>query len=188
MASLTILNSKIPTGSPFAIKEVPGKGLGAFAIRNVKKGQLVLKEKPLMRIDMARYIEADVEAVFAKLSEEQKAAYMSLASAHGQDPAKYPKSTSPFVERHERTRIREQHDARTGHEKTVLSVCITNAMQVEDGVGIFEVASRFNHECVPNACFSWDEQRQVETIYAVQDIPAGQVNYVAAQQEWLQMT
>jgi hypothetical protein len=175
MTSLSAIQAKIPAGSNFTINEVPGKGLGAVTTRNVKAGELILAEKPLMRIGKERYLAADVQAAFDELDDGQKKAYMSLASAHGQDPARYPRSTGPWVEKHEKSRIREQHDARTGREKTVLSVCITNAMQIGDGAGVFEVASRFNHECVPNACFSWDEKRQMETIYAVKDIPGGAV-------------
>jgi hypothetical protein len=177
MASMDAILSRIPSGSCFTIKDVLGKGLGAFATRNIAKGELILAEKPLLQIRLAHYIAEDVEAAFNQLPKDKQDTYMSLASAHGQDPSKYPSSTSSEVtDKRERKRIREQHEARTGDEKTVLSVCITNAMQVEDGAGIFEISSRFNHECVPGACFSWDEERKIETIHAVRDISEGEVS------------
>lgn len=176
MAPIDDILSRLPFGSCFTIKDVPGKGLGAFATRDIAKGELILAEKPLLQIELAHYIAEDVEAAFNQLPKDKKEIYMGLASAHGQDPARYPSATSSEVrDRRERTRIREQHEARIGDEKTVLSVCITNAMQVEDGAGIFEIASRFNHECVPGACFSWDEEQKIETIHAVRDIVEGEV-------------
>lgn len=156
---------------------MPGKGLGVIATRPICKGELVLAESPLMRITMSHYLAEDVEAVFETLGEEQKVAYMSLASAHGQDPSLYPSATSPSVtNKRERRRIQEQHEARTNDVRTVFSIFITNAMQVEEGAGIFELASRFNHDCVPNACFSWDEGRQLETVHAVKDITEGEAS------------
>lgn len=50
---------------------------------------------------------------------------------------------------------------------------MTNAMECEQGAAVFEVASRFNHSCVPNACFAWNEKLGVETIYAIKDISVG---------------
>ena len=186
MASIEVITSKVPKGSCFTIKNVPGKGLGVFATRDIKSGELILAEKPLLQIHTAHYLAEDVEAEFEKLSEEKKESYMSLASAHGQDPSKYPSSThSDVTDKRERRRIREQHETRTNDEKTVFSVCLTNAMQVEAGAGIFELASRFNHACVPSACFSWDEGRKVETIYAVQPIKDGEVsNMLYGTQLW----
>ena len=40
--------------------------------------------------------------------------------------------------------------------------------------GIFPNASRFNHSCVPNAFFSWNEKSKALTIHAIIDIPSGQ--------------
>lgn len=51
---------------------------------------------------------------------------------------------------------------------------MTNAMECEKGAAVFEIASRFNHSCVPNACFAWNEKLGVETVYAIKDIAAGE--------------
>ena len=36
--------------------------------------------------------------------------------------------------------------------------------------GLFEVLSRINHSCIPNAERWWDLEREVETLYAIRDI------------------
>lgn len=46
--------------------------------------------------------------------------------------------------------------------------------------GIFVCSSRFNHSCVPNAHFAWNEKLKRLTVHAIVDIPNGEeifVNY-----------
>jgi hypothetical protein len=57
---------------------VPGKGLGVFATRDIKKGHLILAEQPLIRIQLMHYLAVDGEAEFNKLSDEQKTSYLSF--------------------------------------------------------------------------------------------------------------
>jgi hypothetical protein len=40
--------------------------------------------------------------------------------------------------------------------------------------GVFEQLSRVNHSCRPNAERCWDADREVETLYALRDIPVGE--------------
>jgi hypothetical protein len=40
--------------------------------------------------------------------------------------------------------------------------------------GVFELLSRVNHSCRPNAERCWDADREVETLYALRDIQVGQ--------------
>ncbi|KIW03496.1 uncharacterized protein PV09_05263 [Verruconis gallopava] len=174
MDSLHMTLAKVPAEFPFALKETQDKGIGAFAIRNITRGELVLSERPLLRIVGSRYLAADVQAQYDKLGDVQKAVYMSLASAHGQDASRYPSTSAPYLEKGDKRRIREQYEALTGEEKSVLSICMTNAMETDNGAAIFELASRFNHECVPNACFSWDEREGVERIHATRNIAKGE--------------
>lgn len=173
--SLDPIVSRLPSNAPFTVKNVATKGFGVFATRDIKMGELILAEEPLIIIEESHYMKADVEAAFNALTEEKQKAYLSLASAHAQDPARYPRAIHPHVQQRERSRIAEQHEARTAEEKSLLSICMTNAMESNDGLGVFEMASRFNHDCVPSASFAWDGRKGVETIHAVRDIAEGEV-------------
>lgn len=160
----------------FEIKDTGTKGLGAFATAKITPGTLIHSEKPLVRIPRSYYMKADIEEAFNQLPVSEQTAYLNLTSAHGQDPQRYPRGgPHPSLEAEEKRRIIEQHEARTGKEATLLSRFMTNAMECGKGAAVFEVASRFNHSCVPNACFSWNEKLGMETIYAVKDIESGDV-------------
>ncbi|PQE18821.1 SET domain protein [Rutstroemia sp. NJR-2017a WRK4] len=46
------------------------------------------------------------------------------------------------------------------HESIYRSILYSNGFGVgKTATGVFETASRFNHSCVPNARFGWDEER-----------------------------
>lgn len=160
----------------FEIKQADPKGLGAYATSSIKPGTLLLAEPPLLRVNTDYYFKSDIEALFAALPTSKQEIYFSLSSAHGQPLDWYPSKIHPAVSEEERKRIKEQHAARTGKEKSVLSVFMTNAMDTGEGAAVFERASRFNHCCVPNACFAWNEKLGVETIYAIKDIKLGEVS------------
>lgn len=164
-------------GMLFEIKDTDSKGLGVFAITKITQGTLIHSEVPLIKIDKSYYMASDVEEAFGALSEDQKPAYLALASAHGQDPRRYPLGgPHPDLADEEKNRIMEQHHARTAKEATLLSRFMTNAIECGKGAAIFDVTSRFNHSCVPNAHFAWNEKLGIETVYAIKDIGAGEVS------------
>lgn len=159
----------------FEIKQTGPKGLGAYATSPIKPGTLLLAEPPLLRVNTDYYFKSDIETLFAALPPSKQEVYLSLSSAHGQPGDRYPSKIHPAVSEEERERITEQHAALTGKEKSVLSVFMTNAMDAGGGAAVFARASRFNHCCVPNACFAWNEKLGVETIYAIKEIERGEV-------------
>ena len=126
----------------FEVRDTDSKGLGAFATTSLSPGSLILAEKPLLRIDKSYYMQSDVKAAFTALSSDQQQTYLLLASAHSQDPKRYPRRIHPSVDGTERQRILEQHKARTAADKSVLSIFMTNAMECGRGSAVFELASR----------------------------------------------
>ncbi|TID12995.1 SET domain-containing protein [Venturia nashicola] len=168
---------KLPDTPPnpfYEIRQTPDKGLSIFAQASIPRGTLILAEKALVRVTQAHYTTEHVEEAVEKLTPEEKRKYWGLASAHGQDPTLYPSKIHPDVPEHEKSRIRQQHEARTGSSPTALSIFMTNAMECETGAAIFEIAARFNHSCIPNAFFSWNAVRNEERIYASRAIEAGE--------------
>ena len=159
----------------FEVKVTGSKGVGVFATALLTPGTLILSEKVLLRIDKSYYMQSDIETAFAALSPDQQEIYLSLSSAHGQDPKRYPRRIHPSVDAVERQRIQEQHKARTAASKSVLSVFMTNAIECGRGAAVFATASRFNHSCVPNAFFAWNDKLGVETIYATKHIACDEV-------------
>lgn len=161
----------------FEVKQAGTKGLGAFATSLIKPGTLLLAEQPLLRVNTDDYSKSDIEALFAALPPSKQEIYLSLSSAHGQPGNWYPSTIHiAGIKEEELKRLKEQSAALTAKEKSLLSVFMTNAIDTGGRAAVFELASRFNHSCVPNACFAWNEKLGVETIYAIKEIEPGEVN------------
>ncbi|KAF2469942.1 SET domain-containing protein, partial [Lindgomyces ingoldianus] len=157
----------------YEIRVVPEKGFGCFAINPIKRGTRILADSPLLIVPIAEYFQTDIQAAFDKLTHAEQAFYFTLHSAHGQDPANWPRRIHDSVVGRERQRIEEQHKARVGKEPSLISIFQTNCMEKDGGAAVFPNAARFNHSCNPNACFTWNPAIQKETVHAIKDIPAG---------------
>jgi SET domain-containing protein len=64
----------VPSDAPFELKPSPRKGWGAFAIRRIERGAMILKEKPLfvIRKPHKEITEEDIWAVFQQLILSEK--------------------------------------------------------------------------------------------------------------------
>jgi hypothetical protein len=157
----------------YEIRAIPGKGYGCFALKLIKRGTRILADAPLLVVPIANYLQQDIQEAFEKLSLAEKNQYFTLHSGHGQDPKNWPSRIHESVSEYERKRIQEQHDARIGKEATLISIFQINCMEMDKGAAIFPNAARFNHNCNPNACFTWNSAIGKETVHAMNDIGAG---------------
>jgi hypothetical protein len=140
----------------------------------IKRGTRILADDPLLIVPVADYLQRDIQAAFENLSPGKKELYFTLHSGHGQTPKLWPSRIHDSVQGRERQRIQEQHAARTGKEPSLISIFQTNCMEMDNGAAIFPHASRFNHDCNPNACFTWNSAIRKETIHAMNDIHPGE--------------
>lgn len=135
------------------LEDVVGKGKGLVATRAIARGELILKERPVLRrpdiaVAGAREIE-ELNREFTRLPPEQQAAIMELA-----DNSKLGLLAG----------------------KSLIGIFVTNCLGLGSDAtenGLFLTISRFNHSCRSNAIFSWSDSNQIESVYAVQDIPVG---------------
>lgn len=132
----------------FEVKESVGKGLGAFATRTFQRGDMILAEKPLFTIgSQMRFV---IKSTVAGLSESQKEAFMSLS------PGAASRYDDPVVDRY------------------CTNAFKTETRDVEALESIFLTASRFNHGCMRNARYGWNEGSGQLRIYALRDIAVGE--------------
>ncbi|KAH9991316.1 hypothetical protein F4779DRAFT_609683 [Xylariaceae sp. FL0662B] len=160
------------------IKESPNKGLGVFAIVDIKAGTNILMEPPLLRVEYGVYtrnvrLEPEI-AAFDALSEEEKQQYLGLyarADAQqvaevGEDLRKPRPDGSVFTD--------EQIELYTRVDAIFFSNDFAmpgrGAYRVD---GVFPRASRFNHSCDPNAVYSNDWQPGYWLARASRNIKAG---------------
>eukprot|EP00929_Paragymnodinium_shiwhaense_P029021 TRINITY_DN16726_c0_g1_i2.p1 TRINITY_DN16726_c0_g1~~TRINITY_DN16726_c0_g1_i2.p1 ORF type:complete len:335 (+),score=47.81 TRINITY_DN16726_c0_g1_i2:134-1138(+) len=131
----------------YRIEEVAGKGLGVIATRDIRNGERVLAETPMLTFKDEENWQADVQRQFSSLSPSEQDAIMSLEDVH---------------------RIRGQ--------KSVPGIVSTNSIGVTStycGV-VCPRLSRFNHSCNPNCEQVWDWNVGEEQLFTCKDIAAGE--------------
>ncbi|KIW89126.1 uncharacterized protein Z519_09978 [Cladophialophora bantiana CBS 173.52] len=126
------------------------RGLAVFSTRKIKAGTLVLAERPLISLDKDEENDASaIEREFSKLSRTEQKIYLRL------------------------------FDAQKSRMSRVVSIYYSNCYNCggfrpsQGGSAIGVLSSRFNHSCVPNLQFSYDEGSNEMRFYAIRDISRG---------------
>jgi hypothetical protein len=148
-------NLKVPANAPITLKPSPGRGWGAFAIRKIKQGAVILREDPLfiVRKPHQEITEEDLWNTFRRLKPFEKQQFLLLRdngsrqfermeSAFAKNSFALPDSSMP------------QANGRTIH-------------------GLYLLHSRLNHSCVPNTKIPETRGPSI-TSYAMRDIVAGE--------------
>lgn len=136
----------------YVINDIPGRGKGMFATRNISRGTCIISEKPLLYAGRDR--ETVMRAV-ANLSMMEKMQFYALFNV-------YPESELP----------RDQ-----GIVKTNALPLGSNSIEG----AVFRIISRINHSCAPNVTHAWNAKHKKEDIWAIQDIQEGdeiRTNYI----------
>ena len=135
----------------YTIKESPGKGLGMFATKDIRKGTRILTEKQFFSLTKRSVVSLsdpqtpnDIPRAFDCLSATEKRKYLSL------------------------------HCPKMPDCSRVFSIYEANCYEMGAGTCICLDASRINHSCIPNAHYSWNSSIERETVHAVKDILKGE--------------
>ncbi|CAA7261438.1 unnamed protein product [Cyclocybe aegerita] len=139
----------------FHVVDIPGKGKGALAARDIKQGELILREKPLFVVP--RNINASppkfIYGELHKLPPEGQQAFLNLSYVN------FPQGLDP-----------EDHP-----EEVALATFQTNAVSAGENVGLFPRMARINHGCSSafNVVYNWREWEGQLVVHALKDIPKG---------------
>ncbi len=144
----------------YVIKSSPGKGLGMFAAEGIRKGTLILAEKPFFSLAKRPVISwsdpqapNDISKAFDRLPINEQRQYLGLHCPE-----------------------------RLGCSRGI-SIYEANCYEMGSGTCICLHASRINHSCIPNAHYSWNSSIELETVHAVKDISKDEaitISYCAA--------
>jgi len=155
--------------------EVPGKGLGLVATRDLSPGSLVVAEQPLLVLDPPTdrktllktlgcdwckvNMRAPPEAVRAQIQQ------LLVDRMVRRMPEGERETVMSFVDRAEEK----------GAQKTPWGVFLTNALPLGsyNKMGIFPTVARINHSCKPNAHHFYNPDTGEEEVWVVEAIPAG---------------
>ncbi|EGP87576.1 uncharacterized protein MYCGRDRAFT_93271 [Zymoseptoria tritici IPO323] len=149
----------------YAIRPSPGKGNGAFALKNIKAGTRILVDQALFVTErpMPYVNEGDVQRIFANLSPPAKAQFLALPlnalNRNAPDASLSAKFYSNMF--HIRGQPRE---------------------------GCFGHASRFNHSCAPNCAITTNGQWQQQQCLTIRDVSVGEDLTFSYTEDFLLMT
>ncbi|KAH9854761.1 hypothetical protein C2E23DRAFT_817879 [Lenzites betulinus] len=145
---------------PVHVAKLPGRGMGVVAARNISRGELVLREKPLFLVPPKVSTSspgAILLASLATLSPRQRGSYYNLSYVGFPEGLK--KGTSRY------------------NEELALAIFQTNAVAAgSHGVGIFPRMARLNHGCSNafNVVYTWRDDEGVLVVHALKSITEGQ--------------
>ncbi|KAF5315448.1 hypothetical protein D9619_007007 [Psilocybe cf. subviscida] len=143
--------------SIFTVVDIPGKGKGVVAVRDIKQGEVILRERPLFTVP--RNINASPSTYIAnqlnKLHDIARASFLNLSYVNF--PAHLDPDSSP--------------------DEVALAIFQTNAVMAGEGiVGIFPRMARLNHGCSSafNVVYNWRDEGAFLIVHALKDIAKGQ--------------
>ncbi|KAK4946011.1 hypothetical protein LTR10_014813 [Elasticomyces elasticus] len=140
-------NDSAPDTSPqdtlLEVISTPDRGLAVFTTRKIKAGTLILVETPLITLD--KHEEDDHTAIEGEFSRLRGTRSLSETVPQTLRRAKVPNCYN----------------------------CESFKSQGTGGSALGLFASRFNHSCVPNAQFCYDERTNEMRFHAIRDIPRG---------------
>lgn len=144
-----VIKNKENPGQIFQVVDLPGRGKGMLAARDIRAGELILKDKAIIRLP-SHTEENPTEYVLnqiANLTESQLAKFMSLSYLPN-----LPEKHIPF------------------------SIMQTNAFAAGDSMAIFPEAARLNHACAGafNTVYNWREEEETLYVHALRNIRAGE--------------
>lgn len=167
---------------PVSVVEIEGRGYGVIATRNIKQGELVMKEKPL--IDTSKCY-GDVEPtedelIFADYFNDRASMIANKIPGGKQlivAKMKLVRSAYMHLSESDKIKVMGLHDANeliTG-KKTLFGCNLTNSLARGSGSTdsvLCEIISRFNHSCLPNVYHFWADP--YERMVAMRDITEGE--------------
>lgn len=131
-------NTPLPSLSspPFALSDIPGRGKGLVATRDIPAGTVIFHDRPILVYDPARaphrtQLESLLLDAISRLNPDTQAAFLSLFNAFAGD------SLLGIVETNQYQLVHLE-GAETAYS------------------GVFPTFSRLNHSCNPNVMPEWD--------------------------------
>ncbi|KAF9361827.1 hypothetical protein BGX34_006874 [Mortierella sp. NVP85] len=129
----------------YIVKDTPDKGKSMFAARDIKRGELIIAESPLVYIP--EHNEAESIRAVEALSKKNKKYFYALHSVYSEDEMSLIYGI-------------------------VRTNAFPLGPDSPDSA-VYRVISRINHSCVPNVKHKWNPTTGKEHVTAIKDIPEG---------------
>ena len=163
----------------YSVSAIEGKGLGCVAETKIRKGTLILKEIPCFHHDCGDSVDKeffdDLFHGYGTLSAEQKEKYLSLSNCFSNGNV----SHSSASKLNKLQIYLEENPINLPVEEARLVYQISHTNSFYNGVCL--EMSKFNHSCIPNAEYFWNEDTKTRDLRAIKKIEKGAeitVNYM----------
>jgi SET domain len=162
----------------YTLAEIPGKGFGAIALRDIMPGELIMEEKPLISISSKKgwftpsesYSEARVETEIEKLSDYDQDRFYALHGFMGHNGEFDDRDLGSTDDANDKGLSKNNNNLKL----PPIIIYRTNAYPAGPGKsGLFPLISRLNSHCTPNVHYNWNENTGSSTIYSVSKISKG---------------
>ena len=164
---------------PYHVVEIPGKGKGVIATRDITRGELLYNESPLFIVPSQSG--SSILVLLVDIPEANQSASVSIP------PAELMGNLLQTLSGNERAALFNlsfvrpppnlSKDDPDYDAQVALAITQTNGIAAGiRGVGVFPNISRMNHGCSSafNAVYSWREGEQKMVVHAIKPIKQGQ--------------
>ncbi|KAK1220594.1 hypothetical protein PQX77_016646 [Marasmius sp. AFHP31] len=163
----------------FNVVDLKGKGKGAIAARDIKQGELLIQESPLLTVPDEPIPESLLTPILQNLTSAQSKALFSLSY------------TRLKTEKDEKVNLDTK--TQTPRERYLLAegIVTNNAVGIiRDGqrtLGVFPRMARLNHGCASayNLAYGWRAEEEELRVYALKEIKEGDellISYIDSRQ------
>ncbi|KAL0579217.1 hypothetical protein V5O48_002779 [Marasmius crinis-equi] len=151
----------------FDVVDMEGKGKGLIAVRDIKQGELVIQEKPILTVPDEDIPESLLSPILQNLTAGQTKALLSLSYTRLKAAKDETVNLNPKTQ--------------TLHERYLLAegIIVNNGVGImHDGqrrLGVFPRMARLNHACASayNLAYAWRVDEEELRVYALKDIRQG---------------
>lgn len=167
---------------PYEAKEIPGKGVGLIATRDIRQGELIMARTPAVVVDgtafnnlSTNHLTQALAHAIKSLPQQHHHDYLQL-STHDDATTYEERVYKIFATNNFRTKFKngkDFHSTFTEGSGSPFHICESSFVHSEVLMHSLAV-SRLNHDCRPNSGYHFDASTLSQKVYAARDIHNGE--------------
>ena len=154
-----------------------GKGLGCVALNDIKKGTLILREKPQCFVNQTHFSDGGISTIqglmksYNKMNKDDQEEYLKLYNKFKDlDFLTYEEKKHLEKQKKYLQEVFCMNPVQINIFQEIYGIYFTNVYEM----GLCLKTSRFNHSCVSNSQVFWNEKYETRDIRAVSKIKVGE--------------
>ena len=160
----------------YKVCNVPGKGVGVVASRDLSSGTLIIVEHPLLVLDPPTDRKTLLKTLGCDWCKVDMRAPPDLVRAQIQRLILEKTVKRMKEDEREELMVLTDKSATNSNNKSPWGVFLTNALPMGSYrvLGIYPTVARINHSCKPNAHHFFNEEDKTEEVWVMEPIKAGE--------------